>query len=172
MMRIYLILMILFFFQGACAQDLAWPAVKKLVRSNFPSVAQLSTDSLAAYLATPEADLLLLDVREAEEYAVSHLPGAVRIDPGRTNLADFDSLAKDKPVVLYCSVGYRSSEMAQRFQEAGFTNVASLDGSIFQWANEDRPVYRDGAEVRQVHPFDKTWGLLLKKPLRAYSPEP
>lgn len=151
---------------------MAWPAVKHLVRTSFPDVAQVSTDSLAARLADPSAQGLLLDVREAPEYAVSHLPGAVRIDPGRTDLAAFDSLDKDTPILLYCSVGYRSSEMAQRFQAAGFTQVASLEGSIFQWANEGRPVYRDSTVVQQVHPFNAQWGRLLNKPLRATAPKP
>jgi hypothetical protein len=48
----------------------------------------------------------------------------------------------------------------------------NLEGSIFQWANECRPVYRDAAEVQQVHPYDGIWGKLLDKDLRAYTPSP
>jgi hypothetical protein len=62
--------------------------------------------------------------------------------------------------------------MAERLQKAGFTNVMNLEGSIFQWANEGRPVYRDAAEVQQVHPYDGIWGKLLDKDLRAYTPSP
>ena len=76
----------------------------------------------------------------------------------------------DMPIVAYCSVGYRSSELVQKLTERGFTNVKNLDGSIFEWANRGYPVERDGEEVREVHPFDDRWGTLLHEDLRAYAP--
>ena len=57
--------------------------------------------------------------------------------------------------------------MAQRLSEAGFTNVVNLEGSIFEWANQGHPVYREDRAVALVHPYDAVWGLLLKKDLRA-----
>lgn len=69
---------------------------------------------------------------------------------------------------IYCSVGYRSAGVTQRLREAGFTNVSNLQGSIFRWANEGRPVYRDRRRVQAVHPFDARWGQLLTDSLHAY----
>jgi hypothetical protein len=43
--------------------------------------------------------------------------------------------------------------------------VQNLEGSIFRWANEGRPVYADGMQVDRVHPFDDSWGKLLKEDL-------
>jgi len=156
-----------------CTQDLKWSAVDRMIARAFPEALQITTDSLALLLAAPSMRKpLLLDTRPEAEYAVSHLQGALRIDPDTEDFAFLDTLARDAPIVAYCSVGYRSSQIVQRLQEAGFTNASNLKGSIFQWANEGRPIYRDDAPIHQVHPYDKIWGSLLDKPLRAYTPTP
>lgn len=69
--------------------------------------------------------------------------------------------------MTYCSVGYRSGGFAKKLQDAGYTNVQNMSGSIFQWANEGRPIERDGHRVDKVHPYSSTWGKLLKPELRA-----
>lgn len=144
------------------AQAVAWPAVKQMIRLQFPEVRPLTVDSLAAWLEDPgRPQPLLLDVRAPDEYAVSHLAGAVRVDPGLEDLAPLEGVAKAAPIVVYCSVGYRSAALARRLQQAGFTNVRNLEGSIFAWANAGHPVYRAGRRVRVVHPYDRLWGLLL-----------
>ncbi len=132
-----------------------WPAIKARIAKEFPNVKSIST----ADLATAKAKPVLLDVRTAAEFAVSHLPGAQRVDPDAKTIA----LPRDTPIVTYCSVGYRSAKLAQRLQEAGFTNVRNLDGSIFQWANEGRAI----EPGTKVHPYDKKWGVLLDAARRA-----
>lgn len=154
---------------------LSWRAVDALVRHDFPEVASLSTDSLAAWLDDAARERpLLLDARTPEEYAVSHLPGAVRVDPDASAealAAEVGALragsAPDRSIVVYCSVGYRSARVAERLGEAGVDNVQNLDGSIFRWAAEGRPVVRDGEPVREVHPYNAAWGRLLPGRLRA-----
>ena len=148
------------------AQNVSWAAVQTALRARYPGVPHLSTEALAERLAG-SAPPLLLDVRTAEEYGVSHLQGAVHIDP---NAHDFDvlrDLPNDAPIVTYCSVGYRSAALAERLEAAGFSAVYNLEGSLFKWANEGRPVYRAGRRVHEVHPYDARWGLLLDKALRA-----
>lgn len=155
--------------QVTLAQDLSWAAVRQLVRTTFPEVPQMSTETLAARLARWER-VVLLDTRKAEEYAVSHLAGAIRVDPEATTFPALAQVAKDTPIVAYCSVGYRSSEIVRRLRQQGFRNVYNLEGSLFQWANEGRPVVRGETPVRQVHPYDARWGLLLKAELRTWTP--
>ena len=66
--------------------------------------------------------------------------------------------------VVYCSVGYRSAKAAQELMNSGITGVLNLEGSIFQWANEDRPVFQGTRVVDEVHPYSRFWKrLLLKK---------
>lgn len=158
--------MALALFSGFSAAALE--AMKQLVRSKFPTVRQLSTEELAKWLAdTNQPAPVLLDVRKPEEFAVSHLPGAKRIDPSAKPAEVLSSIPTNRPVVVYCSVGYRSSELATRLLEAGFTNVSNLEGSIFQWANEDRPLEKDGKPATTVHGYNDTFGKLLKPERRA-----
>ncbi len=152
------------------SQNLGWLAIKQVIQVRFPSVKHISTDSLVAWLDQSEVEKpLLLDARTEPEYAVSHLPGAQLVTPDTQDFAFLDPLAPSVPIVTYCSVGYRSSAMAHRLQEAGYTNVVNLEGSIFQWANEGQPVYRSGQRVQQVHPYNQLWGCLLDR-WHAYEP--
>ena len=151
--------------------NLQWEMVRAKIRRSFPSVPQLSTEALAARLAAPHRPKpLLLDVRTPAEFAVSHLPGAMQIDPNVDPRKLKLPADKGAPVVVYCSVGYRSSMLVQRLQEAGYTNVQNLDGSIFRWANEGRPLTDGVRAVTSVHPYDRTWGRLLQIERRAPLP--
>lgn len=153
----------------SCAPD--WDGTRALVRRNFPDVRQISTADLAAELAGPQPPVLL-DTRAAEEFAVSSLPGARHLDP---NLADpalaaaLKDLPKDTPLVLFCSVGYRSAATARRLSRLGYTHVANLEGSVFQWAIESRTLIAPatGLPATAVHPYDRYWGQLLPAHLRA-----
>ena len=147
----------------------AWRAVGALVATHHPGVATVTTDALAAELEGDAAPLLL-DARGPAEYAVSHLPGARRVDPDADAaalaraLADVDS---GRPVVVYCSVGVRSAGVAERLGRAGW-DVRNLEGSIFRWANEGRPlVTAGGVAADVVHPYDATWGRMLRPARRA-----
>lgn len=142
--------------------------IKELVRKRFPEVRQLPTKDLAAWLAdTNRPQPFLLDVRQAEEFTLSHLPGARRIDPNVNAEAIKAVAATDRPLVVYCSVGYRSSELARRLMQSGITNVFNLEGSIFQWANEGRPLAGTNGPAAKVHPYSERWGALLKPEVRA-----
>ena len=154
---------------GCSAPPNDWTSVKELVRDRFPEVHQMSVDELASRLDDAAQPPLLIDVREQKEYDVSHLPGAVWAQGDQLEQVVRDA-GPDREVVLYCSVGYRSSEAAQRLRAAGFDKVSNLEGSIFEWANSGRPVERDGDTVREVHPYDEEWGRLLEHDLHAYTP--
>ncbi|MDQ6911526.1 MAG: rhodanese-like domain-containing protein [Verrucomicrobiota bacterium] len=111
---------------------------------------------------------VLLDVRTKAEFAVSHIRGARQVEPGSN--ANAIGLPRDQPIVTYCSVGYRSGAFAKKLQDAGYKNVENMSGSIFEWANEGRPIERDGKRVEKVHPYNAKWGKLLKQSLRADVP--
>ena len=145
-----------------------WSMTLKMIRARFPTVARVSTDTLQSWLdESPQREnLLLFDVREPEEYAISHLQDARPAASKDEALKALQGVPSDQRIVLYCSVGYRSSELAQFLMKKGYTEVYNLEGSIFAWANEGRPVYRGKERVKVVHPYDRIWGSLLKKSLR------
>lgn len=150
------------------AADDRWKAVDRLIERSVGTVPTISTAELATRLDRLAHERpLLLDARAPEEYAVSHIEGARLYDPESPASSLVDTLDVDAPIVVYCSVGYRSAEVVRHLQAQGFTNVVNVRGSIFMWANEGRPVVREGEAVRQVHPYDEVWGRLLEEPLRA-----
>ena len=154
----------------SCARWLGWQALNAEIRHKFPDAPRIRTPELVAWLRdSGRQPPRLLDVREPAEYAVSHLADAQRVEPGSDPTAL--GLPKTQPIVTYCSVGYRSAEYAEKLRRAGYTHVRNLEGSIFAWANEDRPLVSDGQPVKQVHPYNRTWGLLLKKVRRAPVPD-
>ena len=67
---------------------------------------------------------------------------------------------ENREVVVYCSVGYRSSAIAASLQELG-VSVRNLRRSIFGWANQGLPLENAAGVTLFVHPFDETWGRLL-----------
>ena len=143
-------------------------AMKRTVRSRFPEVAQLSTGELAAWLGDPKRPPpILLDVRTEKEFAVSHLRGAMRVEPSAKADEVLARLPAGRPVVAYCSVGYRSSALAERLKKAGVGAIYNLEGSIFQWANEGRPLEADGHPADKVHPYNAKFGKMLDEKKRA-----
>ncbi len=154
------------------ARSLAWRAVDRDLAARYPDVPSIPPDVLAQRLASG-APPLVLDARTPAEVAVSHLPGAQRVDPDAdvaALAAALDSVDRSREIVVYCSVGVRSAGVAERLRAAGFENVENLSGSIFRWANQGRPLVRDGQPVRTVHPYNAAWGRLLEPGLRADVP--
>lgn len=148
------------------------PVVNTIVRLQFPQTPQITPDQLSIWLNdTNRIQPLLLDVRTEEEFVVSHLPDATRVDPNAT-MAELENLiATSRPLVAYCSVGYRSSAMADRIRQAGGTNVFNLEGSIFSWANSGYPLNAPSSPTgAQVHPYNEFATQLLSPPLRANVP--
>ena len=140
----------------------AWRVIKQLIRQKFPAVKEISTDQLAQWLASDRPPPLLIDARQAEEYAVSHLPDAQQLP----TLAAVQQSAvnPEAEIVVYCSVGYRSARLAQQLQDAGYAHVMNLEGSIFEWHNQGQPLVVDGEPTKAIHPYNRTWGMLLVSP--------
>ena len=146
----------------AC-READWFLLKRSLRSKFGDEHWITTQQLADWLADKKRPApVLLDVRTPAEWKVSHLPGARRVDPQADAQIAAGKIAKDAPIVTYCAVGYRSGVMAQRLRVAGYTRVQNLEGSIFQWANQHRPLVRDGERVTRVHPYSTIRRRLLE----------
>ncbi|WP_225035177.1 rhodanese-like domain-containing protein [Winogradskyella sp. SM1960] len=122
-------------------------------------------------LAMPKTDVILLDAREAKEHDVSHLENAIHV--GYNNF-DIDAVAQtipdtSKTIVIYCSVGIRSEDIAEQLKNKGYTNVYNLFGGIFEWKNNNFPVYNsEGNETDHVHAYSKDWSKWLLKGIKTY----
>lgn len=141
--------------------------LKFWIHRQFPTVQSMSSAQLSTLLTHASQTPVLLDARTAPEFAVSHLPTARRIDPNTPDWQMLIKIPKDALVVVYCSIGYRSAQIAEQLQQQGFSNVFNLEGSIFQWANEGRSLVQNDQPTQCVHPYNEQWGKLLDPRYRA-----
>jgi|LNFM01.1.fsa_nt_gb rhodanese-related sulfurtransferase len=135
----------------------------------YPHVRHVDPDHVAT-LAADTAAAITFDVRDAGEFEVSHIPGAIRVDPdirSEAFLARFGDRLEGRTVVFYCSVGVRSSKLAGRLTEElrrrGASRIYNLSGGIFRWHNERRPLVDASGATRYVHPFDPHWGRYVSR---------
>lgn len=151
---------------GAGPLELAEPIAK--VRALFPDVPHIDTEAVRLMAEISEdADFQLVDVRDPKEFAVSHIPGAINV-PLESKDEDLLSIIRsDIPVIVYCSVGYRSAIVARRLQASGRKNVQNYVGSFFAWANSGNPLQSARGLEQTVHPYDRHWGRYLRRERRA-----
>jgi rhodanese-related sulfurtransferase len=137
--------------------------------SRILPVPEITPGGLVRLMASG-APLVLFDVREPAEYAESHIPGAIRLDPGAEAaavLAAHGARMAGASVVFYCAVGWRSGMMVAALrratEEAGATALLNMRGGVFRWHAEGLPL---APQAAGVHPFDPNWGRLLERTLR------
>ena len=122
-----------------------------------------------AEFKTLNNDPVILDTRSKKEYDVSHLDNARYINYDNFNLSEVSDIPKDKTIVVYCSVGYRSEKVGEKLLKAGYKNVHNLYGGIFQWVNEGRSVVNNhGVKTDSVHTYNKEWSVWLHKGVKVY----
>lgn len=122
--------------------------VRDLVAAARARIREIGPQELLAFR---EAGIPVIDVREPDEFAEGHIPGAVNIPRG---LLEFEvdghpAVAyqkaeelshRDRPVVLYCLSGGRSALAAAALQGLGFVSPLSLAGGILRWEDTGHPV--------------------------------
>ena len=144
-------------------RSIVFALLNQFIHLKFPAVKNISTQDLAVWLKSQSSHPVILDARAAAEYAVSHLAEAQLADPISFNPErSLQNVSKKTPLVVYCSVGYRSAELVQILNQSGFTQVFNLEGGLFQWANENQPLFQDGRPAQQVHPYSPLWSRLLR----------
>lgn len=145
-------------------QGFTLAAVQADIENRFTRIEHISA---AEMTALPATDLLIFDTRPAAEYAVSHIENAYRIDPDMRAAAfstQFGAAAQDKILIFYCSVGVRSSQLAEALLDdlPGARGIYNLRGGLFGWHNEGRALVNAAGPTRAIHPFDNKWGQLIR----------
>ncbi len=142
--------------RAAGAEDVA--ALYASYRRAFPDVPEISVEALMAARdeARPgEGEVVLVDVRDASERAVSVIPGAISVE----ELQAAGDVIQDRLVVTYCTIGYRSGRYAERLLERDF-RVANLEGSLLAWIHAGGALVDAEGPTRRVHVYGKRWNLL------------
>ena len=158
--------------QGDAAEEgsdnSALAAVRAAVDLRYNAVHWVSASELSRWLAAPNPPQLI-DSRARAEYDVSHLRGALWIDPDAPDWSAIDA-DRARRVVVYCSVGWRSGAIAQQLGERGRPQVFNLEQGLFGWANAGRPMVHGSQPATRVHPYDAIWGQMLRPERRAPLP--
>ncbi len=154
----------LFFSSISLAQD----SISELLKThNSESIPYISVQELAM----PKTDAILLDARELSEYKVSHLQNAIHVGYDDFEITTVSKKITDKSskIVVYCSLGVRSEDIAEQLKKAGYSNVYNLFGGIFEWKNNDLTVYNvEDEPTENVHAFSKKWSQWLLKGNKIY----
>jgi rhodanese-related sulfurtransferase len=116
-----------------------------------------------------DTSVILIDVRNKEEYEISHLKNSMNFPQKKFKTEQISHNSKDKKIVLYCSVGYRSEMVAEKLNKAGYKNIINLYGGIFEWVNRGFPIYDcDQKLTKKVHAYSRSWGIWLEKGVKVY----
>lgn len=136
--------------------------LRKVLNHNVPEIS-------VANLADSFHHFVILDSRESEEYEVSHIQNAIWVGYDDFDRERLDGVDKDAPIVVYCSIGYRSEQITDQLGYLGYSNVHNLYGGIFEWVNQGNPVYSNSGETNKVHAYSRTWGIWLQKGEKVYN---
>lgn len=91
------------------------------------------------YARTQAAEVEVLDVRGASEYAAGHIPGAAHIFLGRLP-SRLEELPRNRPIVVHCAGGSRTPVAASVLRRAGFDNIIAFPGGTIDWAAVGYPL--------------------------------
>lgn len=164
MFRLTLVLSLFCFFQTkAQVESSAYDLMLSTLLSH--SVPEVSVKEL-----NEMKGVLLVDAREAEEFAVSRMAGAKHVGYNKFDIQSFNNISKEQKIVVYCSVGYRSEKVAEKLGQAGFKQVFNLYGGIFEWVNQGNVVVNSANEpTEKVHAYSPTWGIWLSRGTKVYT---
>lgn len=112
---------------------LATPTVAAPVRNVSPDQARALLEQ------TP--GVFLLDVRTPGEYDDLRIPGA-RLVPIDQLLGRLGELPRDRPILVYCAVGARSSQVANYLAGRGYPEVYNMSGGVMGWQVRGYPLLR------------------------------
>jgi phage shock protein E len=101
-----------------------------------------SIDSKEAYglIKKADANIAILDVRTAKEFADGHVAGAVNIDVNQTDFAQkIDELDRSKTYIVYCRLGIRSRKAVGIMSAKGFKNLYNVSDGFAGWSKNGLP---------------------------------
>jgi rhodanese-related sulfurtransferase len=110
----------------------------KTQESKPASITNVTADEVYKMLSSNK-DYFILDVRSKEEFDSGHIEGAylLHVSELENRLAE---LPQDKPIIVYCRSGSRSTSAANILLEKGFKEIFNMTGGITEWQSKGFPV--------------------------------
>jgi len=123
----------------ACTVVTTPKSYQQIVMEALRTVPEVAPAELQSRLSGGE-QIVVIDVREPEEFARGKIPGAYTIPRGVLEMQVDGRLPREATVVLYCGVGGRSALAAKSLADMGYDKVANLQGGWSAWTNSGLPV--------------------------------
>ena len=124
--------------------------IYKDYQKNFTEVKDIN--AAEAIKESNDGNVIFVDVRTEGEFSVSTLPKAVT----KEDFLRDKELYKDKKIIAYCTIGYRSGLFAAEMEKTGIT-VYNLSAGILGWTHEGGKVYDSRGIVQRIHVYGKDW---------------
>ncbi|CAM1356465.1 rhodanese-like domain-containing protein [Tenacibaculum halocynthiae] len=149
--------------------------LKKFNTENIPYITSNDLNKLIqqSIISTQNNDqIILLDSREPKEYKVSHINNAICVGYDHFNIRETIKklpVNKNTKIIVYCSLGIRSEDIAEKLKKIGYTNIYNLYGGIFEWKNQgNQVVNKQQNTTEKIHTFNKEWSKWLLKGEKIY----
>lgn len=163
-MNKYLAILFVLFTHLSFGQE---PEIQKVLdKYNSHSVEYMTVEQLMN-----KDSIVLLDAREIREFETSHIKNAIYVGHESFKKKYVTNVVQDKnaTIVVYCSIGVRSEQIAEKVKKMGYTHVYNLYGGIFDWKNKGNEVVtKEGETTEEVHTYSKEWSSYLKKGKKIY----
>lgn len=134
---------LLLFSSSVLAQSFP-PVVAQKIDTAKKQVRTIGMEEYRKLVENP-GSALIVDVREPNEYAAGHVPGAINIPRGFiesqiwNHVGSADKADKERPIILQCQSGRRASLAAQSLEELGFTGTTAVVMNLDEWKQSGHP---------------------------------
>jgi rhodanese-related sulfurtransferase len=118
------------------------PVVKEMVAKAKTSVKTVSAEDVKAAIDKKEK-AVLLDVRDPNEFAAGHLPGAINVSRGTLEFNIWSKVPdQSAKIYVYCKTAGRSALATKTLNDLGYKNAVLMDAQFEDWIKKDYPIER------------------------------
>ena len=137
------------FTMAAVAQERSWPeSIDQYVGEAKKTVTVIDKETFKKVL-DKKGDIVILDVREPDEFKAGHVPGAINIPRGLVEFRIWKAVAgyptatnTGKKIYIYCASGGRAVLATKSLKQVGFTDVTAVDMKFADWIKASYPIER------------------------------
>ncbi len=114
----------------------------QMVKEAKASIREVSVDDVKKMIDS-KAKIIILDVREKDEFVTGYMPGAINLSRGMLEFK-ISTLIPDKNaiIIVYCGVDLRGPLATRTLNEMGYRNAVNLNGGLKAWKAAGYPIAR------------------------------
>ena len=124
----------------------------RVIQNDFSGVKEIKLED---FKKLNSKEIIIVDVRNSKEQSISMIKGAITLDQFEKNPNKY----KDKKIIAYCTIGYRSGKFVKEISKKGF-DAYNLEGSILGWIHHQGPlVDQNKQQTKRIHVYGSSWDL-------------